>query len=81
MGASASLNGLAKTILVRPSIEEVAVKAVSGGVAICVNEAVIVDDRPGVVEELEEDGEDGGRVRLRANTSVVVTDSGESHLR
>ncbi len=80
VGAGAGGHRIVESTLVRPPVDEIAVKSVSGRVAHGINEPVEILDFRRVEEVLVEDAVDGDGVRLRADTKVVVSDSRESHL-
>jgi hypothetical protein len=80
VGTGAGIHSSFESALVTPAIEEVTVEPVALGISLSPNEAVEVLDGRNVVEELEEDGEDGNWMRFGAHSGVVVTNSWESNL-
>lgn len=83
LATGARLHGVLQAVLVRPAVEEVAVEAVAGGVAVGVDPAaeVLGRDLAHVVVELIEDGHNGDGVRLGADAAVVVAKfAREGHL-
>jgi len=80
VGALAGSHGSIEESLVSPAVEEIAVQAVTGGVTHGPDQVLVIREGGGVIEELVEDRVDGLGVRLRADTSVVVTEGGEGHV-
>ena len=80
LGTLASVHGLSQCILITPAIEEVSMEPITGRVTHCVNQVLIISERRGVVVEFVEDWINGYWVRLRANSTVVVSKCWEGHL-
>lgn len=80
LGTSAGINGVFEAVLVGPAVEVISVKTITSSITARPSETIRVLDGTGIVEELVVKSEESIGMGLRADSTIIITNSREGNL-